>query len=213
MKYIISISFLLVSFIIFNSCKDSLGIENNVIVTRLDSTGKDTTRKDSIKKIPATIDSLWFEEYFISDDVQSSFYIDDKIISSKVFVDTSTYPVYVWIELNIENQNSDEIYQYINHKIFTKTINFIADSLPAEGTYNLNGASNSGQMSELGVRDITNPSNPISTIYPGYLTNFKITFTIKFVGYIETQITAFIPYSTDPRNPTQLLGTFRIKYK
>ncbi len=212
MKYIISISLLIVIFVIFNSCKDSLGIENNVIITKIDTTAHDTTAKDTIKKIPATIDSIWLEENFLSDGVPSSFNIDEKVISSKAFIDTSRYPVYIWLELSIENQNSDDIYRLINHKIFTKTIKFTADSMSANGQYYLNGAPNSNFWSELGVRDITNPNYTDSTSYPGYLTDFQITFTIKFTGFIETQITAHIPSDTDPHNPTYITGKFSIIY-
>ncbi|OGU12491.1 MAG: hypothetical protein A2X61_02560 [Ignavibacteria bacterium GWB2_35_12] len=210
MKYIITLSLLIITVIILNSCNDSLGIERNVIITTIDTNGNDTTGKDTIQKIPASIDSFEFHEEFLMDGISYEFPINEQVTFQEAFVDTSRDPIYVWVRLNIINKYGDDRYQAIGRKEYTQSIRFTADSLQGVGPFKLIGSPNSGYWSELGVRNIDKKD---STFLSGSQSNFDIQFRSDFKNHQITAITyAKIPNPAEPDNPTYVTGNFIIKY-
>lgn len=210
MKYIITLSLLLTGFIIFISCNDSLGIEKNVLITTIDTNSHDTTGKDTIQKIPASIDSIQFYEEFLYDGMPYSFPINDLVIFQEAYVDTSRYPIFVWLRMNIKNKYGDEINQALGRKEYTQSISFIADSLQGPGgPFRLNGAPNSSYWSEIGVRNIASKD---STFLSGSASSFEIRFLFDFKNHITAIIYAKIPNPEEPGNDTYVSGSLIIKY-
>ncbi len=209
MKYIITLSILIIIVVAFNSCNDSLGIEKNVLITTIDTNSPDTTGKDTIQKIPASIDSIKFEEQFLYDDTPTPLPIDEIVIFQEAFVDTSTYPVYVWLKIDLRNQNSDELYQAYGRTKYTQSVRFTVDSLLGEGEYNLIGKPNSGYWSELVVRNIETKD---STIINGSDSKFKLEFRFDYKKHITAIIYADIPNPNDHGNVTHVKGEMILKY-
>lgn len=209
MKYILFISFCIITIILVNSCQDSLGIEKNVLITSKDTNKIDTTGKDTIRKIEASIDSVIFIESYFYHGYPNEFPINVKIISQVAYVDTSVRPVYIWVNLDIRNQNNDDIYTLLDRNEYTQNIRFKADSLQGTGPFKLIGAPSSGYWSELGVRNIKKQD---STFLSGSQSGFEIQFRFDYENQITALIFADIPNPSDPINPTHLFGTCIIKY-
>ncbi|MBI5324337.1 MAG: hypothetical protein HZB41_03505 [Ignavibacteriae bacterium] len=210
MKYIVLISTCLLIIILTNSCEDSFGIEKNVLITKKnDTSGIDTTGKDTIQKVEASIDSVIFIESYFYNGYPNEFPIKVKIISQVAYVDTSVRPIFIWVDLDIRNQNGDDIYTPLGRNEYTQSIRFTADSLQGIGPFRLIGSPSSGYWSELGIRNIEKQD---STFLSGSQSGFEIQFRFDYENQISAIIFADIPNPSDPNNPTHLFGTFVIKY-
>ncbi|TAL68276.1 MAG: hypothetical protein EPN82_11325 [Bacteroidetes bacterium] len=210
MKYIVIISLFIITVILLNSCKDSLGIEKNVLITTIDTSGNDTTGKDTIQKIEASIDSLHCKEEFLFNNYPYEFPIDEKVILKEAYVDTSTYPVFVWINLDIKNQYGDDIYSALGRHEYTQSIRIKVDSLQGPGgPYKLIYPPNSGYWSELGVRYIDKND---SAFFDGSLSKFDIRFVFDFKHHITALVLGEIPNPSNPDNKTFINLSFVIKY-
>ncbi len=209
MKYIITLSILIIIVVAFNSCNDSLGIEKNVLITTIDTNSPDTTGKDTIQKIPASIDSIEFREEFLYDGIPTKLPIDELVTFQEAFVDTSTYPVYVWLKIDLRNQNSDDLYQAYGRTKYTQSVRLTVDSLLGDGTHNLIGKPNSGYWSELGVRNLESKD---STLLNGSDSKFIIEFHLDFKNHITVFVFAKIPNPSEPGNATHIYGEMIIKY-
>ena len=201
---------LFLSLLLYNSCNDSLGIEQNVIKKKIGNTG-DTSTIDTNKpppsiKVKASVDSVYFREEFFKD-ITLVIPLQAEVVKAKVFVDTSKSPPYVWLDMRRDNTQDEILYGFYNRTIYTRSVKFIADSFPASDKYRLNGSANSGYWSEIFCKTV----NSSETQYlAGTETQFEISFEAISKTSILAKINAIIPNKQPDDRTLVLIGSFKI---
>ena len=164
MKKILFICTAILSFALFVSCEDSLGIDENVQKNPIVENPTDTTIESTIYEI-TNKDWIFVEEFFIRNNTYIfEWYNDINYQRNSVKIDTSKTYYYLWVDLDVECTSPDNKITNRNDRITGLTLEI--DSLKIENIVNklMYGNDNEfgGIKFKLFVKDLT---NEISTVY------------------------------------------------
>mgnify|MGYP000906077503 CR=1 FL=1 len=207
----ILLSLLLIS-ILYSCYEDSLGIEDNIRVTLIDTVNKknDTDKKNV--KITAKIDiPQFYEMIFLEGETspRSNIFYIPNAIKKNVLVDTSKNEPFVWLELALENQVTDLEYLNIGRKQYIQSIRIKVDSLESNGYYLLSGEITSGLWAEVIVNDI---EKNCKYIFNSGDANLSVDFYLIRKGYIEVKINTKVPLNPERKDKIFLMGSIDIFY-
>jgi hypothetical protein len=219
MKKIIYLVLIAIVALSFNSCEDSLGIEDNYKKVYFDDDGNgnggngdppDTAiaRINPSEIVSNFTESLNYKNLGFSENYQ---FIPKKFSLDMIEIDTSFTPPYIWLDnLYIENKETVGYYEALRRKEYVKAVHLKLDSIKAEGFYYLNGEFSSNKFSKIEVFDIENNR---TLTYSGADTKLNINFELISKERIQMNLHATIPSEYDENIDIDFYGFFIIIYK
>ncbi len=153
-KYLLFILTIVLIFSITQSCKDSLGYDPNVEITKII---KDTVNIDpedpQTKFINIDKWDISFKEFYQEGRMLKDQKWDFAVPFHKILIDTSNQYIRLWMEMDFVNNKPDIEYSNRKDRVLNFRIKFVAE-LYTETIYNLVEKTNERRWSEITIRDL-----------------------------------------------------------